>query len=251
MNNKTSARVNCGEFRRISIAILEANPLAAEMLKTFLLRDGARKIEHYKSLAEFTSSVKEGAFCAKVIIFDLGSFLQADNAFIRNLRQAVGARIIMVYEQMPLSDLCSFIHKGIHGFLTYNAVPSQLAAAVIALLQGQLWFDPPVLYSYIDFVANLNNKKSIGQFGLTGREAQVLALLEDGLSNKEISTRLRISESTVKFHIAKVFSKLDVRDRRSVMKIALLRERGSAKPALTPPQSEDLHSLFLTRKRAG
>jgi len=250
MNSTPAAQANRG-LRTIPIAVLEANPLAAEMLKTFLLRDGARKIEHYKSLAEFTSSVKEGAFCAKVIIFDLGSFLQADNAFIRNLRQAVGARIIMVYEQMPLSDLCSFIHKGIHGFLTYNDVPSQLVAAVKVLLQGQLWFDPSVLYNYIEFVANLNNKKPIDQFGLTGRETEILTLLEDGLSNKEISVRLRISESTVKFHIAKVFSKLDVHDRRSVMKIALLRERESAKPALVLTQSEDMHSLFLTHKRAG
>jgi len=58
---------------------------------------------------------------------------------------------------------------------------------------------------------------------LSDRELEVLQLVGQGMSNQEISTALTISESTVKTHINRIFSKLDVKDRTQAAIIALKR----------------------------
>jgi DNA-binding NarL/FixJ family response regulator len=58
---------------------------------------------------------------------------------------------------------------------------------------------------------------------LTAREAQVLAQLSDGLSNKAIAARLGVSEETVKFHLAAIFGKLRASNRTEAVAVALRR----------------------------
>jgi len=58
---------------------------------------------------------------------------------------------------------------------------------------------------------------------LTRREAQVLELLADGMSNRAIAARLRISEETVKFHLAAIFGKLGASNRTDAVRLALRR----------------------------
>ncbi len=55
---------------------------------------------------------------------------------------------------------------------------------------------------------------------LTPREAEVLGLIADGLSNGEIAQRLFVSDATVKTHVNRVFSKLNVRDRAQAVRYA-------------------------------
>ncbi|MCA1615145.1 MAG: response regulator transcription factor [Acidobacteria bacterium] len=62
-----------------------------------------------------------------------------------------------------------------------------------------------------------------GREALTPREREVLEMLAEGLSNKEIAWRLNISEHTVKFHLASVFAKLDVSTRTEAVMQGLRR----------------------------
>lgn len=58
---------------------------------------------------------------------------------------------------------------------------------------------------------------------LTGRETEVLQLVVDGASNREIAGRTGVSENTIKFHLKNVFSKLDVSSRTGAVKVAMQR----------------------------
>jgi DNA-binding CsgD family transcriptional regulator len=64
------------------------------------------------------------------------------------------------------------------------------------------------------------NEASIAKLGLTPRELEILRLIADGLSNREISKRLFVSENTVKTHSANLFSKLSAKRRTQAVQIA-------------------------------
>jgi DNA-binding NarL/FixJ family response regulator len=84
---------------------------------------------------------------------------------------------------------------------------------------------PDVLARYV-LARALHNPAKIRLHVLTHREVEVARLLKRKLSNKEISASLAVSEGTVKFHIANIFSKLGVRDRWSAVEMLGVGEDG-------------------------
>ncbi|AJW28971.1 LuxR family transcriptional regulator [Chania multitudinisentens RB-25] len=107
---------------------------------------------------------------------------------------------------------------GAHGFVHKHDSPQIFNQAVTALQNGQLWFpdasDPP---SFSSPTANHQ------EFGLTQRQAEVLAMMLRGFSNKRIAMKLTVSEPTIKEHITGILSKLGVSNR--VEAITLLQGR--------------------------
>jgi DNA-binding NarL/FixJ family response regulator len=98
---------------------------------------------------------------------------------------------------------------GIQGAIRREAKGSQLAAALHALAQGLSVIDPAFL------PRRASTKRAKGLLSpLTAREQQVLLLLAEGGSNKEIADRLKISERTAKFHVNAILQKLSA-DRRT------------------------------------
>lgn len=94
------------------------------------------------------------------------------------------------------------------GYLDRSASPSQIAAAAHAVRLGLHVVQgdpcPPVAERFPEPIANDT---------LSGREAQILRLLADGLPNKQIAARLSISAHTVKFHVARILEKLGAESR--------------------------------------
>lgn len=68
------------------------------------------------------------------------------------------------------------------------------------------------------------NEAEIGRLGISKREYEVLELIAEGFSNREIAEKLFVSDSTVKTHISNLFSKLDVRRRTQAVQIAKQRQ---------------------------
>ena len=118
----------------------------------------------------------------------------------------------------PSSDveIAQLLRAGFAGFITYDQSFQFLGAAIKAVAQGQVWASPEVLRIYVDLTSPRNNIRATGIATLTVRENQILDLLRRRYSNKEIANHLGISESTVKFHVSNVLTKLNVNDRRDV-----------------------------------
>lgn len=133
------------------------------------------------------------------------------------------------------ASIAAALRAGARGYLTKDAGRGEVAAAVRAVANGQTTFAA-------DVAARVIGGLAIGRGGaddaqtepvrdgsalrrrfpmLTQREAEVLALIGDGLSNTEIASALFVSVATVKTHINAIFSKLAVRDRAQA--IALVR----------------------------
>jgi DNA-binding NarL/FixJ family response regulator len=107
------------------------------------------------------------------------------------------------------------LRAGASGFLLKDLSPEQLTAAVLAAPYGDTLLAPAVTRRLIEhFTATSRPPTPPAALSrLTPREVEVLQLLAQGLSNAEIATHLFVAETTVKTHIARLLTKLDLRDR--------------------------------------
>jgi two-component system, NarL family, response regulator YdfI len=110
------------------------------------------------------------------------------------------------------------LRAGVRGILPPEVGGNQLSAAIRAIAQGLV-----VLYPSEDLVSRQIGLQEYAVETLTPREKEVLQMLGLGKSNKEIAARLKISEHTVKFHVASVLGKLGAATRTEAVSLAMRR----------------------------
>jgi len=102
------------------------------------------------------------------------------------------------------------VAQGAMGTLRRSADPEDLYRAIRAINRGQAWYDPTTASGMLAATAGQKNGE---RARLSDRELDVAALISEGLSNKEISSALKIGEPTVKKYVGRVLVKLGVQDR--------------------------------------
>lgn len=110
------------------------------------------------------------------------------------------------------------IRYKVSGVISTKTTLFYLKKALRAVYEGQLWLNDDIITTllYKDDITQKGRLKSI-----TPREKEVLKLVCEGLSNKEIASRLSLSEQTVKSHLSSLFKKFDVKSRAHLMSIAI------------------------------
>lgn len=103
--------------------------------------------------------------------------------------------------------------SGIDGYLLGTFMKEDLIYSLNRLSKGSKFYDREILYYLIDDGSNDMDTSNSSKTTLTNRELEVLINIARGLSNLEISNKLKISENTVKKHISNIFFKLNVNDR--------------------------------------
>jgi len=133
-------------------------------------------------------------------------------------------------------DLDEYVYEalraGASGFLLKDLPPEQLATAVLTAGQGDTLLAPAVTRRLIEhFTASPRPAAPTAAVThLTPREVEVLELLATGLSNAEIAATLFVAETTVKTHIARLLTKLDLRDRVQAVVFAYQNGLAPSKP---------------------
>lgn len=103
--------------------------------------------------------------------------------------------------------------SGIDGYLLGTFVKEDIIYSLNRLSKGAKFYDREILYWLIEDDSNNIDNISTSKTSLTNRELEVLINIAHGLSNIEISHKLKISENTVKKHISNIFLKINVSDR--------------------------------------
>lgn len=116
--------------------------------------------------------------------------------------------------------LFSALDAGASGFLLKNCPPDDLIAAVRVVAQGHSLLAPEVTQRVISRSSSRLREVSPGIDDLTDRERDVLMQMARGFSNSEIAGGLYVSEATVKTHVSRILTKLDVRDRVQAVIVA-------------------------------
>ena len=125
------------------------------------------------------------------------------------------------------------LSAGASGFLLKDVTPEHLVAAVKLVRTGDALLAPSVTRRLIADYTKRPPARTTGPVGpphspLTPREEEVLTLIARGMSNAEIAAKLFLSEATVKTHVARILTKLGLRDR--VQAVVLAYESGLVSP---------------------
>ncbi|MCI1018534.1 response regulator transcription factor [Microbacterium sp. C5A9] len=169
---------------------------------------------------------EEAVACAErenpdVVLMDLqfGSQAQATGVdATRRIRALEAPPYVLVLTNYDSdADILGAVEAGASGYLLKDAPPHELTAAVRAAAAGESALAPMIASRLLD-------RMRAPRVSLSSREIEVLELVAAGRSNSEVADQLFVSETTVKSHLAHIFSKLDVSSRTAAVSAA--RQRG-------------------------
>ncbi len=143
--------------------------------------------------------------------------LTGDAATARIRAQADEVRVLVLTTYESDASILSAIEAGASGYLLKAAPADELIAGVRSVAAGEVALSPAIA---AQLVARMREPATVA---LTPRETEVLRLVAEGLSNREIGERLFLGESTVKTHLLRTFEKLGVNDRTRAVTLAMQR----------------------------
>lgn len=134
-----------------------------------------------------------------------------------------GTAVVMLTQSSEDDDLFDSLRAGAAGYLLKSTDPTQLADRLRGVLVGEVAMSPWLVARVLDeFRAPARRRfrrASPAASKLSAREWDVMELLAEGLSTKEVAGRLFVSDTTVRVHVSTVLKKLRVKDRDSAFRI--------------------------------
>ncbi len=122
----------------------------------------------------------------------------------------------VVLDEHPM-EIDRMLQLGIHGFLTHADVERKLVSTIRAVAAGKAWIGASSVREFVHKQLVTHNGGFEHKSRLTPREHAIIELLRRRMSNNEIAGLLGIRDSTVKFHVSNIFSKLQIKSRRDLL----------------------------------
>jgi DNA-binding NarL/FixJ family response regulator len=127
--------------------------------------------------------------------------------------------ILTMHDDEELVARC--LEAGAAGYIMKDAPGAQLLYAIETVRNGERYLSPNVLKKVMDGYVKGTSRPQTSYDRLTGREREILKLLAEGLTVKEIAVRLGLSVKTVEVHKHNMMKKIDVHDRTELIKYAI------------------------------
>ncbi|MBF6131396.1 response regulator transcription factor [Nocardia otitidiscaviarum] len=208
----------------IRILLADDHAIVRAGLRALLDSGAARADYDIEVVGEVATADEAVAFCATtpvdLVLMDLrfgpGKSGADATAAVRALSNPPNVLVVTNYDTD--ADILGAIEAGAVGYILKDTPPSELLAAVQSAAAGESVLSPSVASKLMTRVRKPDTT-------LSPREIEVLRLVADGLSNRDIGRQLFLSETTVKSHLVHIYAKLGVRSRTSA--VARAREHGA------------------------
>jgi len=207
---------------RIRVLICEDHALFREGLRA-VLREHAR-LEVVGEAAQGREAV-EAALRLRpdVVLMDIEMPEMSGLEATRRIVEAgPGVKVLVLTLYDDEEVIASCLDAGASGYVLKDGPAAQLVYAIEAVQQGKRYLSPGALTKVVEYGRSKPTRTAYDL--LTGREREVLKLLADGLTTKEIAAQLQVSVKTVDAHKTSLMRKLDIHDRTELVKYAIRRK---------------------------
>jgi two-component system nitrate/nitrite response regulator NarL len=203
--------------RRFSVCLLASHPMVVAEFQRLLSHMPVRV------QPKNVDAVFPDAACiprAGVYVIDSEGHQFGVEALVAKIIQRYpSARLLLVGREFTHDIACPLLRLGVKGLLQHSQLADQLERALQSLAAGGYWVPRTLLTKFVESVLKKtsHSMSMSSRAGLTRREKEVIQGVLDNLTNKEIASKLNISERTVKFHVSNLLQKFNVRRRADLI----------------------------------
>ena len=208
-------------IKRTRILICDDHTLFVEGIKAMLRNESSLEIvgeaRDGRQAVELVKELKPDLLLMDVSMPDMNGFDATQR--VHELDPNIKVLILTMHDEEELVARC--LEAGAAGYIIKDAPASQLLYAIEMVKKGERYLSPVVLKQVVAGYVKNSNVPQTSYDRLSPREREVLKLLAEGLSVKEIATRLNLSVKTVDVHKTNLMKKIDVHDRTELIKYAI------------------------------
>lgn len=215
--------------KRIKILLIEDNRLLRDGLEAILAKQRdmivVATVGNGENIMALMNKLKPD-----IVLLDLGLRNQNSLQVVKSCKQHHNESKIIVMDLIPLqADVFEFVQAGVSGFLLKDANIDDFFSTIRSVYKGVKILPPNLtgsLFSQIveHAVSGARTSAIIESVRMTKREKQVIELIAEGFTNKEIAQKLHLSTHTVKSHVHNILEKLALNTRVQIAKHAHLSE---------------------------
>jgi len=208
-------------IKKTRILICDDHTLFVEGIKAMLRNESSLEIvgeaRDGRQAVELVKELKPDLLLMDVSMPDMNGFDATQR--VHELDPNIKVLILTMHDEEELVARC--LEAGAAGYIIKDAPASQLLYAIEMVKKGERYLSPVVLKQVVAGYVKNSNVPQTSYDRLSPREREVLKLLAEGLSVKEIATRLNLSVKTVDVHKTNLMKKIDVHDRTELIKYAI------------------------------
>ncbi|MDD2433015.1 MAG: response regulator transcription factor [Clostridia bacterium] len=193
----------------MKIVIVDDHPLVRQGIRSLLsLEDKMEVIGEAATFREAVQLIEKQRPNLAIVDLRLGESSEGSGLDVVETCQKRGlkCKFIILTSSPSTLDFQKACAADVEGYLLKEAFPEELLMTIKLVGKGRKYFDPSLMETVV-------YKKNQAWEKLTTKEQEVLLLLAEGWTNREIAEKLYIGESTVKKHVSQILAKLELTDR--------------------------------------
>src|SRR6202166_1431903 len=202
---------------RTRVLLADDHSLIRQALRALLEKQGFQVVSEASDGQEALRSVEKTQ--PEVAILDISMpVLNGVDAARELVKSSPKTRVILLTQHDEEQYVTEALRAGVRGYVLKSQAGSDLIHAIKEVCRGSVYLSPKISRAVVDAYLS---KSYVAEDPLSGRERQVLQLVGEGKSTKDIATHLGISVKTAQSHRARLMKKLDIHETASLVRYAI------------------------------
>ena len=212
-------------MKKIRLLVIEDNRLLREGISAMIKEQSDMKVSEAIGTGENILQ-KINTLKPNIALLDLGLRSKNSLQVVKSIKKSFPKTKTIVMDLVPVQeDILEFVQVGVSGFILKDATVNDFLKTIRSVAEGKKVLPSNLTDSLFSQIVKhaVNGPKSsslIKSVRMTKREKQVIELIADGLTNKEIAQKLNLSTYTIKSHVHNILEKLALHTRVQIAKYA-------------------------------